>query len=185
MSIEAIRWAFAQQVSHSSAKFVLVALADYAGPDWQAYPSVAEIARATGQDRKTVLANIRRLSDCGLISDTGSRKGATGQVVIYRLNGTENGTVKESQKRNSTESGTVPNLDGKSPVFPCKESRFSAKESQKRDTTESGTVPNLDGKSPVFPCKESRFSSKESQKRDTEPPEPSGTVRATKRKSAP
>lgn len=152
MSIEAIRWAFAQQVSHSSAKFVLVALADYAGPTWQAYPSVAEIARATGQDRKTVLANIRRLSDCGLISDTGSRKGATGQVVIYRLNGPENGTVKESQKRNSTESGTVPNLDGKSPVFPCKESRFSAKESQKRDT---------------------------------EPPEPSGTVRATKRKSAP
>lgn len=252
MSIEAIRWAFAQQVSHSSAKFVLVALADYAGPTWQAYPSVAEIARATGQDRKTVLANIRRLSDCGLISDTGSRKGATGQVVIYRLNGTENGTVKESQKRNPLKresgagdphygnashyvyrlhredtgqfyigvrltvgdpasdrymgSGRWPEACRASGVKLIKTvlSRHATREEAEREelrlidkylvdplcmnspkTGTVQTVPNLDGKSPVFPCKESRFSAKESQKRDTEPPEPSGTVRATKRKSAP
>lgn len=153
MSVEAITWAFRQEVSHSSAKFVLVALADCASNEgWEAHPSTAHLAKATGQDRKTVLANLKRLREWGFIEDTGERRGATGQVIVYRINRAENGTVKEARNRNSTESGTVPKTDSKSPVFPGKESRFSAKQAQKRDT---------------------------------EPSEPSGTVKATKRKSAP
>lgn len=139
MSVELISWAFKQPIAHSSAKFVLVVMADAANNEGCcAFVSVAYIAEASGQDRKTVLANMRRLQDLGYISDTGKRIGKTGQVIVYRLNkglnDTENGTFKESQNRNSTENGTVPVLDGNSTVFPAKESRFSREESQKRDT---------------------------------------------------
>lgn len=158
MSVEATTWAFRQNLDRSSAKFVLVAMADCAGHDMTCWPSVKYLAAATGQDRKTVLGNITRLIDDGYIIDTNYRRGRTGQIPVYLLNvkqktasiilhdeadddgdysaqksgnnhannSTENGTVKQSQKRNSTENGTVPFFRDNSPVFPTKESRFSA-----------------------------------------------------------
>jgi hypothetical protein len=142
MSVEAITWALKQPISQSSAKFVLVVLANAAAGDTGlAFPSSKYLAEATGQDRKTVLANLRRLQDMGYIEDTGKRRGETNQVVVYRLNpgenSAENGTVKECQKRNGSENGTVPKTDGNSTVFPSEQSRFSAKQSQKRDTEPS------------------------------------------------
>lgn len=140
MSLEAITWALAQPISHSSAKFILVVLSNCANAEsMEAYPSTTYLAEATGQDRKTVLANLGRLREWGFIEPTGSKKGTTGQVIVYRLKSPEIGTVEQSQKRNSTENGTVPFLDGNSPVFPSKQSRFSAKQSQKRDTEPSET----------------------------------------------
>ena len=86
MSVEAITWALAQPITHSSAKFVLVVLANCASAENNlAYPSVAYLSDATGQNRKTVLANLRRLCDDGYISDSGERRGATKQIVVYRL----------------------------------------------------------------------------------------------------
>lgn len=93
MSNGAITWALAQRIPHSSAKFVLVVLANYASEESaEAFPSIASISEATGQDRKTVMANLGRLRDQGLITDAG-RRGRTGQVVVYRLNIPKNGTV--------------------------------------------------------------------------------------------
>lgn len=87
MSVEAITWALKQPIAQSSAKFVLVVLADAATCDTQlSFPSVSYLAEATGQDRKTVLANLRRLQDMGYIQDTGQRRGETKQIVVYRLN---------------------------------------------------------------------------------------------------
>lgn len=144
VSNEAITWALSQPVKHSSAKFVLVVMANHADAVMKCWPSVSAICAQTAQDRKTVLENIRRLREAGFIEDTGARKGSTGQVIVYRLkdaeNGTvdnaqpvdatqdnkpENGTVKESQKRNSTENGTVPFFPSNSPVFPYKQSQIS------------------------------------------------------------
>lgn len=126
MSVEAITWALKEPVAHSSTKFVLVVLANCANSEtFEAYPSVKFISDATAQDRKTVLSNLKKLLESGHISDTGRRAGHTGQVVIYRLNSTENGTIKQSQKRNSTEKGTVPNFPPNSTVFPAKESQNS------------------------------------------------------------
>jgi hypothetical protein len=134
MSVEAITWALGQEVPHSSAKFVLVVLANCASGDGNvAYPSTAYLSDSTCQDRKTVLANLQRLQEMGFITDTGQRVGRTRQIIVYRLNMPENGTVKESRKRNSTENGTVPFFPGNSTVFP-------SKQSQKRDTEPSGTV---------------------------------------------
>lgn len=136
MSVEHITWALRQPVKPSSTKFVLVVLANCASGDTGlAYPSTAYLADATGQDRKTVIANLNKLRDCGLIEDTGKRVGTTKQIPVYRLNSTPDLFAEESQKRNSSENGTVPKSPGNSTVFPHKQS-------QKRDTEPSGTVRN-------------------------------------------
>lgn len=138
MSVEAISWALKQPIQQSSAKFVLVVIANCAdGKDFVAWPSTAYLAEATGQDRKTVMKNVALLRDLGVITDTGERKGETKQIPVYRLNDTEfgtvkqtksstkNGTAKQSQKRNSTENGTVPIFPSNGTNFPGKQSQFS------------------------------------------------------------
>lgn len=119
MSVEAITWALRQPISHSSAKFVLVVLANCASADTgQAFPSTAYLAEATGQDRKTVVANLARLQQWGLIEDTGRRTGTTKQIIIYRLITGPDLFAENEEKRNSSENGSVPKKAGKSPVFP-------------------------------------------------------------------
>lgn len=93
MSNEAITWALGQKVDRSSAKFVLVAMANLANGDMTCFPSIQYLSDATCQDRKTVAENLKRLRESGHIVDTGARKGSTGQVPVYRLNDTENGIV--------------------------------------------------------------------------------------------
>lgn len=137
MSVEAITWALKQPVKPSSTKFVLVALANCSHTETGlAHPSVKYLTEATGQDRKTVLGNIQKLIAWGLIEDSGERVGATRQVIVYRLNVGPDLFMEQSQKRNSSENGTVPKTPDNSTVLP-------PKQSQKRDTEPlepSGTV---------------------------------------------
>jgi DNA-binding transcriptional regulator YhcF (GntR family) len=156
VSVEAITWALAQPVRHSSAKFVLVVMANRADGDMICWPSMADVSAQTAQDRKTVQENIRRLREAGFIEDTGERKGSTKQVIVYRLKapeigpvevfvdtkepdvkGTENGSVKEAQKRNSTEFGTGPDFPSKRPEIPGKEAQISHERGPK---TGHGTI---------------------------------------------
>jgi pyocin large subunit-like protein len=129
MSVEAITMALAAPVERSSAKFVLVVMANCANADLTCWPSIQYLADGTAQDRKTVVENVKRLKSDGFIVDTGERRGQTGQVVVYKLNVSKNGTLsptqEQTQKRNGSETGTVPKTDGNSPVFPCEQSRFS------------------------------------------------------------
>jgi hypothetical protein len=148
MSNEAINWALSTPIKHSTAKFVLVVMANCADQDRIAWPSVAHLTESTGQDRKTVLENIKRLVVMGYIEDTGKRKGITKQVIVYRLKDTENGTVndadsskategKQAQKRNHSENGTVPKFPANSTVFPAEQSQISAETGPK---TGHGTI---------------------------------------------
>jgi hypothetical protein len=167
VSVEAISWAFQQFVPHSSAKFVLVAMANHADADMRCWPSSAHLCSQTAQDRKTVQANLARLREWGYLIDTGERRGTTKQVIVYQLNtpkngpvkapkiepevadnATENGPVEQAQKRNSTENGTGPNFPPKRPVFPAKEAQISPETGPK---TGHGTVRNHQGtiKEPV------------------------------------
>jgi hypothetical protein len=145
VSYDAMSWAMSQPVEKSSAKFVLVALANCVnGDSMLCWPSTQHLADATAQDRKTVLDNMRRLREAGYIEDTKERRGATAQVAVYRLKTPENGTVKAAvvppsaaaePKANGTESGTVtatvpeavpvPNFPTNSPEIPYEQSRFS------------------------------------------------------------
>jgi hypothetical protein len=147
VSYDAMRWALAQPVPRSSAKFVLLAMANCVNSDGNemlCWPSTQHLSDATAQDRKTVLDNVRRLRNSGLIEDTGERRGMTGQVAVYRLKTPENGivvsafdsnasgsnkpetgTVYSRENGTGTENGTVPKTDTNSPEIPYKQSRNS------------------------------------------------------------
>jgi pyocin large subunit-like protein len=143
MSVEAITWALKQPVPKSSAKFVLVALANCANAEHgTAFPSIGYLCEATAQDRKTIIANLSKLVEWRLIEDTGERAGRTRQIIVYRVLMAAtllDQTIPKSerfQKRNS-------------PVSPSKESRFSVETVPK---TGHGTVINRNGTS-VLPAR--------------------------------
>ena len=85
MSIECLNKAIQRKFKPSGAKFVLVILANFANEDCESYPTIETLSNATGQDRKTVMVNLKLLVDSGLITDTGKRVGRTGLVPVYRL----------------------------------------------------------------------------------------------------
>ena len=146
MSIDAINWALKLPIKHSTAKFVLVAIANHAnGEDWVAWPSVAQLTEATSQDRKTVLANMQRLIQLGYLIDTGERKGKTKSVVVYRISNPKNGTAKQSLERDMIGVEAVPIFPSSSTVFPAKQSQISAKAVPK---TGHGTIkePSIEPK---------------------------------------
>ena len=96
MSVEAISWALnlAPVPAHrggqpsSASKFVLVGLANHAGPDGAgAFPSVATLVRYTGLSERTVRTCLDRLQAEGIIlpaTQTSSRPGSRGLIVARK-----------------------------------------------------------------------------------------------------
>lgn len=130
VGLPATRWAWVAEVSSSSERLVLLALAKHAADDGDSYPSVETLAEETKLNRKTVFSAIASLCDAGFVVRT-VRSGSRGRRNYYELcldrteNGsTENGTTQirndpktertSSQKRyfECTENGTlkVPKL---------------------------------------------------------------------------
>jgi hypothetical protein len=97
MSIDALRWAFAQPIGNASRKFVLVALANRTNLSHDAYPSLVQLGLDTGLNRKTIMSALDWLQSRGYINDTGQRKGSSRRVKVFRLvaaaDSTKNGTV--------------------------------------------------------------------------------------------
>lgn len=124
MSIDATRWAWTAPVNNSSQRLVLLSLADRAGEEHTAWPSIERLAKDTVLDKKTVQKVILELIKLGLIEDTGERTGPTKRVRILKLNGVKgreeytqiqndsntpkNGNIKQSQKRNDSKNGNDP-----------------------------------------------------------------------------
>jgi hypothetical protein len=118
MSSEALAWAFKQTCKSSSVKFTLVAMCECANyRTGVIHPSIDHLSEITGQNRKTIIANVAELEASGIIVDTGERIGRTKQIKVYRLSMETVPETEQSQKRNST--GNAP------------------KQSQKRDTEPS------------------------------------------------
>jgi len=113
MSINKSSWAWSTHVGAASVKSVLVAMAECANSKTlMAFPSIAHLCEMTELNRKTIISSLSALVSMGLIEDTGSKTGATLQIVVYRLlvgNSPKNGTVKSYG--NSTRSGTVPEVE--------------------------------------------------------------------------
>lgn len=134
MSIDATRWAWTTPVKNSSQRLVLLSLADRAGEDHTAWPSIDRLAKDTVLDKKTVQKVILELINLGLVKDTGDRTGPTKRVRVLKLNGVkgreectqnrdnssakkaiksnlnnpENGNIKQPQKRNDSNNGNNP-----------------------------------------------------------------------------
>lgn len=154
MSVEAIAWALKQPIDKSSAKFVLVVMAncvngEECGDRFLSWPSVAFIEEATGQNRKTVLESIKRLREWGYLVDTGERRGGTGSVPVYLLTSPKKGTASVEQE--------VPKTDAHSDDEQTQIRAEAVPNSVPEEKTEA--VPNLDGSS-------TEFGDKQSQKRN-------------------
>ena len=124
MSIDATRWAWTAPVNNSSQRLVLLSLADRAGEEHTAWPSIDRLAKDTVLDKKTVQKVILELINLGLVEDTGERTGPTRRVRVLKLNGVKgredytqnlddantpkNGNIKQSQKRNDSKNGNDP-----------------------------------------------------------------------------
>lgn len=67
MSHDATAWAKTQKTGGSSAKFILMILADFAGTDYSCYPSVKKLAEITELGESTVRAATKLLAEQGLI----------------------------------------------------------------------------------------------------------------------
>lgn len=67
MSVRWITWAWEQECSSAGEKLTLIALADHAGEHGVAWPASARLAEKTGQGRSTVLRQLARLEEQGLI----------------------------------------------------------------------------------------------------------------------
>ncbi|ALH95663.1 helix-turn-helix domain-containing protein [Acinetobacter equi] len=134
MSIDATRRAWSALVKNSSQRLILLSIADRAGENHTAWPSIERLAADTVLDKKTVQKVILELIELGLISDTGERVGATKRVRVLKINGVKgreeythnwddlglkndakskvntpkNGNIKQPQKRNDSNSGNNP-----------------------------------------------------------------------------
>ena len=124
MSIDATRWAWTAPVNNSSQRLVLLSLADRAGEEHTAWPSIDRLAKDTVLDKKTVQKVILELINLGLVEDTGERTGPTRRVRVLKLNGVKgredytknlddantpkNGNIKQPQKRNDSKNGNDP-----------------------------------------------------------------------------
>lgn len=136
MSVEAITWALKQPISVSSAKFVLVVLANHANEENLSYPSVAYLVGATGQNRKTVMLNLERLCGWGVIERTDRRIGRSGQINVYHLRCEptlfdSRAPSKSPKKGTGPKNGTSPK-NGTGPV-----PKTALDRSQNRDTEPS------------------------------------------------
>lgn len=67
MSIRAIDWAFGTKIENPGAKFVLVALANYANAENFSYPSVKKIEEITGVKARTIAEHLKFLEDASFI----------------------------------------------------------------------------------------------------------------------
>jgi hypothetical protein len=125
VSLDASRWAWKQSPGRSTSKLVLLAIADRAGADHSAFPSVATLQQDTGLDRKTVLKAIGHLESLGLLA----ARRQMGSSTVYCLIG-----VEDRHQRGSAEIGTGTK-NGTSPKTGTPPVPFLGHhQSQKRDT---------------------------------------------------
>ncbi|MFI1563835.1 helix-turn-helix domain-containing protein [Streptomyces sp. NPDC020490] len=67
MSIEAMAWAFRQNIAKPGAKLVLLALCDFADESWSCFPGQATLAEKTSQGERTVRRHLEWLEQEGFI----------------------------------------------------------------------------------------------------------------------
>ena len=130
MSIWAVNWALNEQLPSTMSKLLLVALANFANDEDEAWPHLETLESMVGVSKRTVLRGLRELCDGGWISRLqGFADGPRGGLVkvnsVYRLNLPETvtrrcghgadrpGRLREtpSQVRSDTGDTTVPSVN--------------------------------------------------------------------------
>lgn len=126
MSVQAMAWALGQEIKPAMAKLLLVAVANYAGPTNECWPSKASLARDCSTDKSTVCKYLRQLRDTGHILIRERHQGGVNDTSIITLLVAENPPAERKRRRGSGASPTAggPESGGSGP-----------------DTTTSGPEP--------------------------------------------
>lgn len=152
MSNDATRWAWTAPVKTSAQRLVLLSLADRAGEQHTAWPSMERLAADTVLNLKTVKKVVNELIKIGLILDTGKRTGPTGRVRILQLIGVQSRDQEQKNDDfNSTDIGSI-DLDNESNIgtikTPNKPKNGTIKQTQKWDDHLPVIDPILDSNEP-------------------------------------
>ena len=91
MSCEALSWALEQNIRPSSAKFLLVIMADSAYPDGYVCLPVKFLAKVSCQDITEVNTNLRHLENHRAIIKRSEHEVARADDLIYSINLPEGG----------------------------------------------------------------------------------------------
>lgn len=141
MSNAAIAWSLQQPTGSSGTRQLLMVLADVVSdkpstskygrtwPAYHAYLSIAALVERTLQDRKTVIANLKRLDEGGFIRRAGT-DGATNQLLVWYLPVPNSEPAPNSEPvpkhQPVPELEPVPTSTASGTAFPVEQSRFSA-----------------------------------------------------------
>ena len=90
MSVEALSWAFQQDVTPAAKKLVLIALANRADEDGFCYPGYKRLSSQCSMARSTVILHVKALEEQGLItiySQTRENGSDTSNLYKLSLNG--------------------------------------------------------------------------------------------------
>lgn len=106
MSLDATRWAWTAPVESCPQRATLLSLADRAGEDHKAWPSIKRLEIDTKCDRKTIMKVLERLQEINLIRFTGEVRG--NGVKVYQLIGVRGreDDLTGTKKGTSTKIGT-------------------------------------------------------------------------------
>ncbi|EMK1731207.1 helix-turn-helix domain-containing protein [Salmonella enterica] len=137
MSRTATDWAWKLTIKPASLKLLLLSMADRADEEHCCFPSIARLVRDTSLDKKTIQKGFGELTDMGVITDTGERKGSTKRVKVWRLrveideilNEPKNGNIPENGYMNDPKNGKMND-----PVFGIQNQSFN----QNNTTTGEG-----------------------------------------------
>ena len=106
MSLDATRWAWTAPVESCPQRAILLSLADRAGEDHKAWPSIKRLEVDTKCDRKTIMKVLERLQEINLIRFTEETRG--NGVKVYQLVGVRGreDDLTSTKKGTSTKIGT-------------------------------------------------------------------------------
>lgn len=162
MSRDATDFVWLSDIRPSSAKLLMLALADRCNERFETHPSMTGVVERTNMNRKTVLKQIKHLVEAGWLKDTEKRVGQSGRIAVYRVVGLEEyvtlknsllateSDVKKAYEKlrkiyetpNSPKNGTIKEL---MPQNPCE---TGPPEDENDNGPKNGTIPNLPDNGP-------------------------------------
>jgi Helix-turn-helix domain len=113
LNSHAVHWAYAQEGLSATEKDVLISFAIHANQRGYTWPGVDHMASTWNIDRKTVRRGIEALIGKRTLYRTKKRRGATGQVKVYRL---PKVTYESGGRFPPFENETVPKASHKRPI---------------------------------------------------------------------
>lgn len=150
MSIEALSWAFNLDLPSSGAKLTLLALANYASEDGEAFPSQKAMSQKTCLCERAIRTHLVTLEELGIITRV-ARTRANGSFTtdLFKLNVGAKPSGKICQRQNLP---AAENDISQRQILPNPAAESAAPESSLNTTTTKGNTKNSDAPATRLPA---------------------------------